>query len=146
MKKIVQLIVVDADGEIITAANGLVSSDNQELVRAVKREAALNSEIQMVAPFGERIRANLEDPHDLLAITAALFSARPGRTILLEAPAEVWTWFNNEENHDGEGDSIGDAYTVEELDMIIEDAENFRSSEELAALLLDYNDESNEEK
>lgn len=145
-KKITQLIVVDADGEIITAANGLVSSDNRELVRLVKTEAELGTEVQMVAPFGERVRANLEDPQDVLGITAALFSARPGRTRLLEAPGEVWDWFNDEESHDGEGDSIGDAYTVEELQTMIEEAGEFKSSDELAKMLLDHNDEKNEEK
>jgi hypothetical protein len=143
--KITQLIVVDADGEIITAANGLVSSDNRDLVRAVKIEAELGTEIQMVAPFGERIRANLEDPEDLLGITAALFSARPGRTRLLEAPGEVWEWFNDEDKHDGEGDSIGDAYSAEELETMIAEAEGFKSSDELAELLLAHNDEKDEE-
>lgn len=145
-KKIIQLIVVDADGEIITAANGLVSSDNRELVRLVKREAELGTEVQMVAPFGERVRANLEDPQDALGITAALFSARPGRTRLLEAPGEVWAWFNDEASHDGEGDSFDDAHSIEELRNMIAEAESFKSSDELAALLLDYNDEDNEEK
>jgi hypothetical protein len=143
--KITQLIVVDADGEIITAANGLVSSDNRELVRIVKREAELGTPVQMVAPFGEWVRANLEDPQDALGITAALFSARPGRTRLLEAPGEVWEWFNNDESHDGEGDSFDDAYSVEELRTMIEEAGSFKSDEELAALLLNVNDENNEE-
>lgn len=143
--KITQLIVVDADGEIITAANGLVSSDNRELVKAVKTEAELGTEIQMIAPFGERVRANLEDPADLLGITAALFSARPGRTRLLEAPGEVWEWFNDADKHDGEGDSIGDAYTVEELETMIAEAEGFKSSDELAELLLTHNDEKDKE-
>jgi hypothetical protein len=144
--KITQLIVVDADGEIITAANGLVSSDNRELVRLVKREAELGTPVQMVAPFGEWVRANLEDPQNALGITAALFSARPGRTRLLEAPGEVWEWFNDEDSHDGEGDSFGDADSVEELQAMIEEAGSFKSSDDLAALLLSEYNEKNEEK
>lgn len=146
MKKIIQLIVVDADGEIITATNGLVSSDNRELVRLVKREAELGTPVQMVAPFGEHVRANLEDPKDALGITAALFSARPGRTRLLEAPGEVWEWFNDEGSHDGEGDSFDEAFSPEELETIITDAGSFKNSDELAEMLLNSFDEKNEEK
>lgn len=144
--KITQLIVVDADGEIITAANGLVSSDNRELVKTVKTEAELGTEVQMIVPFGERVRANLDDPKDLLGITAALFSARPGRTRLLEAPGEVWEWFNDVDKHDGEGDSIGYAYGEEEAEAMVAEAEGFRSTDELAELLLTHYEEKDEEK
>lgn len=146
MKKIVQLIVVDADGEIITATNGLVSSDNRELVRLVKQGAELGTPVQMIAPFGEHVRANLEDPQDALGITAALFSARPGRTRLLEAPGEVWEWFNDADSHDGEGDSFDDAFSPEELEALMAEAGSFKNSDELAALLLNSFDEKNEEK
>jgi hypothetical protein len=91
-KRMPKLIVVDADGDIITAANGQLSSNNQELVRIIKREVLFRRKVQLIAPFGKKVRANLQ-PEDLIGITAALFSARPGRTKLLEAPAEVWEWF-----------------------------------------------------
>lgn len=94
-KRMPTLIVVDADGDIITAANGQLSSDNPELVRIVKREALFRRKVQLVAPFGKKIRANL-NPEDIMGVTAALFSARPGRTRLLEAPTEVWDWFKEE--------------------------------------------------
>lgn len=92
-KKAVQMIVVDADGEIITAANGHVSSDNPELVKKVKN-AWLS--VRLIYPFGTRVTPSLRDPENLIGITAALFSARPGRTRLLEAPAEVWEWMKND--------------------------------------------------
>jgi hypothetical protein len=101
-KESVQMIVVDADGTIITAANGLVSSDNPELVKAVKRAVSFRRRIQIVQPSGSEIRANL-DPKDLIGITAALFSAKPGRTRLLEAPAEVKEWFKLERADFGGG-------------------------------------------
>lgn len=94
-KEIITMIVVDADGEIITAANGHVSSDNRELVKLVKRSVFLPWTVQLVSPFGRRIRPSL-DPEDLIGITAALFSARPGRTRLLSAPPEVMDWFKEE--------------------------------------------------
>jgi hypothetical protein len=83
------MIIVDADGELITYTNGDISSDNPELVRIVKEQAAIGMEIQFIQPFGDYFRASL-DPEDLIGITAALFSAKPGRTRLLEAPDEVW--------------------------------------------------------
>jgi hypothetical protein len=94
-KRMPKVIVVDSDGDIITSANGQLSSDNRELVSIIKREVLLRSKVQLVAPFGQKIRANL-DPEDLLGNTAALFSARPGRTRLLEAPPEVWAWLKQE--------------------------------------------------
>jgi hypothetical protein len=94
-KRMPKLIVVDADGDIVTAANGQVSSDNRSLVRIIKKEALFRTKVQLVAPFGQKVRATL-NPDDLMGITAALFSARPGRTRLLEAPAEVWEWFKAE--------------------------------------------------
>lgn len=112
MKKIVEMIVVDADGEIITAANGLVSSDNPELVRLVKHAAKSEFPIQLIAPFGRTVAPNL-NPTDLVGVTAALFAARPGRTKLLEAPAEVWNWLD-EEAGNSEGDSFGGATSVAE--------------------------------
>lgn len=88
------MVVVDADGEIITAANGHVSSDNPELVKQVKYHVALRRRVQLTSR-GQGITATL-NPSDPLGITAALFSARPGRTILLEAPEEVTTWIEKE--------------------------------------------------
>jgi hypothetical protein len=101
-KKPINLIVVDADGEIITAANGLVSSDNPELVKTVKRSVFLPWSVQLVSPFGQKIRPSL-DPNNLIGITAALYSAKPGRTRLLQAPPEVMEWFKEE--HAKRGDS-----------------------------------------
>lgn len=95
MTKKINLIVVDADGEIITAANGHVSSDNPELVKLVKRSVFLPWSVQLVRPFGRWVRPSL-DPENLIGITAALFSAKPGRTQLLEAPSEVMEWFQEE--------------------------------------------------
>ena len=94
-KRMPKLIVVDADGDIVTAANGQVSSDNRSLVRVIKREVLFRTKVQLVAPFGQKVRATL-NPDDLIGTTAALFSARPGRTRLLEAPDEVWNWFKEE--------------------------------------------------
>lgn len=144
IKKITKLIVVDADGEIVTAANGLVSSDNRELVRLIKKEAKIGTSVQLVPPFGREVTASL-DPEDLVGITAALFSARPGRTRLLEAPAEVWDWL--EEDHDNaEGDSFPDMTSAEEARAMFEAVENFRDTEERSVRLLlglDENDNDN---
>lgn len=142
--KIIKLIVVDADGEIITAANGLVSSDNRELVRLVKKEAKISTPVQLVAPFGRTVYANL-DPEDLVGITAALFSARPGRTRLLEAPAEVWEWLE-EDLENGEEESFPDVNSSEEAKALFNAAENFHDSDERAVrLLLGLDDIDNKE-
>lgn len=112
-KKIVQMIVVDADGEIITAANGLVSSDNPELVKAVKHRARIGTYVRFVEPYGREVQANLDDPENLIGIAAALFTARPGRTRLLEAPAEVKEWIL-QDVEDGEPASAPAAFSEEE--------------------------------
>ena len=52
MTKKTDLIVVDADGELIVAANGHVSSDNRELVKLVKQAAKNGRAVQIVAPAG----------------------------------------------------------------------------------------------
>ena len=113
-KNVIKTIVVDADGDIITSSNGYLSSDNRELVRSIKREVLFRSKVQLVAPYGQKIRASL-DPEDLIGNTAALFSARPGRTRLLEAPSEVWDWFRAEANTE-EGPKIsGKDFTFNEM-------------------------------
>lgn len=105
-KKKMTMIIVDSDGEIISAADGHVSSDNKELVKMVKRSAALGSLIQLVPPFGTLVAAGLDDPENNLAITAALFSAKPGRTFLLEAPADVKDWIEADSDETGEVPSL----------------------------------------
>ena len=124
VKKITKLIVVDADGEIITCANGLVSSDNRELVRIVKREALIGTPVQLVSPFGSYVTATL-DPTDLVGLTAALFSARPGRTRLLEAPAEVWDFIEEELDENEEPDSYAPV-SDEDLETVLNQLENSR--------------------
>ena len=113
-KNIVKMIVVDADGEIITSANGLVSSDNPELVRAVKRSARFGTATRINEPFGEEVEASL-DPENLVGQIAALFSARPGRTRLLEAPIEVHEWLRSDldESHE---DDYSQSVEVAEMD------------------------------
>ena len=139
-----KLIVVDADGEIVTCADGLISSDNRELVRLIKREANLGTYVQLVPPFGRQVQASL-DSENLVGLTAALFSVRPGRTTLLEAPAEVWDWLE-EDMEEAEGDSFGDAYSMEESKAMFDAAENFQNTEkESVRLLLGLDEEEKEE-
>lgn len=142
-KYVTQLIVVDADGEIITAANGQISSNNRDLIKTIKREVLLGTKIQLVFPFGRQVQASL-DPTDLVRLTAALFSARPGRTKLLEAPAEVWEWMR-EDMEDSEGDSFPDVLTLEESQTMFSETENFHSSDKAVNLLLGLDEEIDEE-
>jgi hypothetical protein len=142
-KYVTQLIIVDADGEIITAANGQISSNNGDLVKTIKREVLLGTKTQLIPPFGRQIQASL-DPADLVGLTAALFSARPGRTKLLEAPAEVWEWMR-EDMEDSEGDSFPDVLTLEESRTMFSEAGNFHSSEKAVNLLLGLDEEIDEE-
>lgn len=134
-KRIVQMIIVDADGEIITAANGLVSSDNPELVKAVKHRARIGTYVRLVEPYGREVQANLADPEDVIAITAALFAARPGRTKLLEAPAEVKEWIS-QDLEDGEPASAPDAFSIEEEMAIEERLRNALATDESVNSLL----------
>lgn len=115
----INMIVVDADGEIITAANGHVSSDNPELVKIVKRSVFLPWSVQLVSPFGRRVRPSL-DPENLIGITAALFSARPGRTKLLEAPPEVMEWFRDELSKRGGGCIPNNSRKTSQLDKAVQ--------------------------
>lgn len=121
-KEIITMIVVDADGEIITAANGHVSSENPELVKKVKN-AWLS--IRLIYPFGTRVTPSLRDPENLLGITAALFSARLGRTRLLEAPAEVWEWMRNDHELRGGciSESTKEVQESDEVEMQLTDEE-----------------------
>lgn len=114
-KNIVKMIVVDADGEIITAANGLVSSDNPQLVKEVKRRAMLGTYVRFVEPYGREVQASLADPSDSVKVAAALFAARPGRTKLLAAPDEVMAWISEDFNA-MEPASFEDDITPEQLD------------------------------
>lgn len=112
--KSIQMIIVDSDGEIITAANGRVSSNNPALVKIVKELAAIGMEVQLIQPFGDYFRANL-DTKNPIGIVAALFSVNPGRTRLLEAPDEVWEQLKGESlegtcGHNVETDEEGLAF------------------------------------
>lgn len=128
------MIVVDSDGEIITAANGHVSSDNPELVKLVKANALIGRRVRLVEPYGEEVQAEL-NPENPVGITAALFSARPGRTRLLEAPAEVMDWMIDDAET-GEGQSIPDSYSPEETSAYLTDPWGDVSPEHSIKLLL----------
>lgn len=141
-KYVTQLIVVDADGDIVTAANGSPSSANRELVRTIQREVNLGTLIQLTPPFGRSVQASL-DPEDVVGITAALFSARPGRTRLLEAPPEVWEWLE-EDMESSEEDSFEDAFTVEESRAMFDAAENFHNTDKSVRLLLGLGEEDSQ--
>lgn len=105
MTKKSNLIAVDSDGELIVYENGQVISNNPELVRIVKEQAKIGMEVQLIQPFGDYFLASL-DPENSIGITAALFSARPGRTRLLEAPNEVWDKFQSESYRGGCGHTL----------------------------------------
>lgn len=115
MTKKTDIIVVDADGELIVAANGQISSDNRQLVKRVQRAAETGRLVQLVSPVGSRVRASL-DPTDLLGITAALFAARPGRTTILEAPPEVMDWVA-EESAGNEGGCFNAPSVAEDFEV-----------------------------
>jgi hypothetical protein len=141
-KYVTKLIIVDADGDIVTAANGAISSDNRELVRIIKREVNLGTLAQLIPPFGRTVQASL-DPNDLVGITAALFTARPGRTKLLEAPPEVWEWLE-EDMENSEEESFGDVFSVEESRAMFDAAENFHNTDKSVRLLLGLDEEDNQ--
>lgn len=140
--KNVKMTVVDADGEIITAANELVSSDNPELVKRVKFAALIHSDVQFVAPYGRAVEADL-DRENPIGIAAALFAALPGRTRLLEAPAEVWDWIQ-EDVENGEPDSYSEDMSEEEVAAMMEDSSVLEESVRLLSLVQDDNKETDE--
>lgn len=140
-KYVTQLIVVDSDGDIVTSANGAISSDNLELIRMIRREVYKGTLIRLVPPFGRTVEPSL-NRDNLLGLTAALFSARPGRTRLLEAPPEVWEWMA-EDMEDNEGDSFGEAFSVEESRAMFDAAENFHNTDKSVRLLLGLDEEKN---
>lgn len=144
IKYVTKLIVVDADGELVTAANGQISSDNRELVKTIKREVLLGTRVQLIPPFGRQVETSL-DPENLVGLTAALFSARPGRTNLLEAPAEVWEWLQ-EDMEDSEGESFADVTSAEDSRAMFDSAENFQTTDKAVRLLLGLEEEIEEER
>jgi hypothetical protein len=102
MTKPVQMIVVDSDGEILTAANGQLSGEYAR-IQSIKRNLLLADPVEMFAPYGDAVVPEL-DVQNPIAIVAALFSAAPGRTSLLDAPGEVWDWFHDHMREDDEED------------------------------------------
>lgn len=118
MTKKTDLIVVDSNGELIVAANGKISSDNRQLVKLVKQAVKERRPVQLVSPNGSQVRASL-NPEDLIGITAALFSANPGRTTILEAPPKVTEWVAEESNRTGGGclksPSVSEDFQVPDL-------------------------------
>lgn len=103
MAKLTQIIVVDSDGEILTAADGQVGGSSGR-VFMVKRNNLLGTPIRLTEPYGEPVRSelNIRNP---IGIVAALFSAKPGRSKLLEAPPEVWDWIDSDIEKYGEPSS-----------------------------------------
>ncbi|MGB3988249.1 MAG: hypothetical protein WBK67_00985 [Minisyncoccales bacterium] len=93
---------IDVDGELIVCTNGLVSG-KRELVRAIKDAATLELPIQVTVPFGAEVPAGL-GTGDPIRTLAALMHAAPGRCRILEAPAEVWAYFDEESREQSDGD------------------------------------------
>lgn len=93
-------IVVDSDGELIVWTNGSLSA-SPKLKKRVKEASQFDREVELIHGV-QPVVANLNDDEDFLAITAAMFSASPGRSRLLEAPQVVTDWFESF-NSDEEG-------------------------------------------
>ena len=96
------VIVVDSDGDIITYTDGEITCDNPELVEKVEKAPFLPWRVQLISPFGQYVRPSL-DPANLIGVTAAMYSANPGRSRLLEGPKEVRQWFKKEYKRYGGG-------------------------------------------
>lgn len=88
-----KLIVVDADGELLSCSNGHISGST-ELRRKAEIASLIGARVTLQAPFGEEVMADLTDPTNSLGIVAALFAAKPGRSRILTAPPEVWEWLD----------------------------------------------------
>lgn len=82
------VFVVDADGVLVVYANGVVSSDDKELVKTIRSMSERKLHVK-VKPYGRQnsVEANLNGNH--MNILAALMSAKPGRTRVLEAPDDI---------------------------------------------------------
>lgn len=97
-------IVIDSDGELLIYTKGHISG-SYELKKRLQRVAALEREVQLVAPHGQTIKASLDNPADALAICAALVGVNPGRSTILDAPDEVWDFLEAQEEIFGEADN-----------------------------------------
>ena len=90
---------VDVDGHLITYTNGALSGD-PEIIKLIRKHDALETPVQLVAPYGEYITSNL-DMNDRLGVVAALSSPHPGRARVLQAPKEVWVYLITEAGESG---------------------------------------------
>jgi len=93
-------IVVVADGELVLWWQNRLWADR----KATREQVELNATGRLPVTLlwgAPPVEANLDDEKDLVAITAALMSAAPGRSYLVEAPAAVTDWFEKWDDVEG---------------------------------------------
>jgi hypothetical protein len=95
MRMVNKAIVVDSDGDIIRYLDGDISCDNPEILEHLEKGFFLFP-VRFVMPFGTLVLPSLYDSQNIVRIAAALMSANPGRSRVLEAPSEFWEWFDEE--------------------------------------------------
>lgn len=100
-------IVVDSDGSLVSCTvDGYVSADYRR--REIIKEAVKYSrKVRIVSPFGTEIIARLDTS---LGRLAALCCAAPDRSVVLQAPQEVWDWIEEDYLITGEYSDEGDVF------------------------------------
>lgn len=72
----------------------------KELVREIEFNAAIHLPVELVWGI-EGLAASLEDPENELAILAALMSATPGRSLLMQGSVKIDKWYAAHEGEPG---------------------------------------------
>lgn len=113
-RNIFREIAVDSDGQLLICVDGKLSGPS-ELLAIARRNSNVRELVQLVQPHGALYEANLDDG-DPVGEVAALMSVAPGRSRIMEAPAEVF-----ERLGDYGTEIVGDEPEAEPVELLIVD-------------------------
>lgn len=100
-KYIVESIVIDADGELITAVNGQLKAENYALLKKVRDASTLRRPYCIIMPYGDEVEANLDDYWgNKIGFLSAMLQAAPGRSTILDAPQDIYAWLDEQPEED----------------------------------------------
>lgn len=87
-------IVIDLDGELVACTDGHVGGGTSDQRRRMKAAAYAGEEVQLIAPFGDTVKASF-DEGDPLGNFAAIVAAS-ARWKILEAPQEIYDFLDSQ--------------------------------------------------
>lgn len=96
-------IVVDSDGILFMSVDGVLTCTDQKVIARARKHSTLNTLVRLYDPFGEQVKADLTDyENNKIGFVAAMIAANPGRSLILEAPADIMEWLEKDQEEHGE--------------------------------------------